>query len=239
MNGSVTPKAPTDKRSVAEASSCGSTERATGQPATRINRACPGKEPGQRRREPPGRPRFLQSLDGPKITETRVASLQLHFGRVAAGTGERFTGTWLRSARIENCSATTLAVPASSSAAPAAMSTVTAPEAAGVIHRAVARAVPWKADGLPFPTTKSASSKPVTGAEKVTEIENGPVTGATTSLLITTGGEVLSTSTQLNSAPPPASSASSSSRSARSTLHPYSSKSDTTVASEPTATRPT
>ena len=55
------------------------------------------------------------------------------FGRVAAGAGERFTGTWVRSATIENRSAATLGVLYVVSAAPAAMSTVTAPDAAGVI----------------------------------------------------------------------------------------------------------
>ena len=46
MTGSGAPRAPTGKRSVAEASSCGSTERATGQPAAPINGAFPGT-PGE------------------------------------------------------------------------------------------------------------------------------------------------------------------------------------------------
>ena len=65
-----------------------------------------------------------------------------------------------------------------------------------------------------MPTTRSASSTPVTGSEKATEIGKGPVTGALASLLMATVGDVVSAATQLSSAPPPASSLSRASRSA-------------------------
>ena len=69
--------------------------------------------------------------DTPTVTVSSGANIQ--FGRVAAGAGERFIGTWITSATIENWSAATLGFPASPPAAPAATSTVTAPETAGVI----------------------------------------------------------------------------------------------------------
>ena len=83
--------------------------------------------------------------------------------------------------------------------------------------------VPCSSDALPFPTTRSSSSKPITGSEKAIAIGKGPVTGALASLLITTVGDVVSASTQFSAAPPPESSASSAARSAGSTLNPYSS----------------
>ncbi len=59
------------------------------------------------------------------------ADQQQHRKRDRAGTGRG--GTGVRSATIENWSAAALGLPAPSSAAPAAMSTVKVPEASGVI----------------------------------------------------------------------------------------------------------
>ena len=74
------------------------------------------------------------STNAPDTSTFRVSSgANVRFGKVPAGVGDRFIGTWVKSATIENWSAATLGFPASSSAAPAAMSTVKAPEAAGVI----------------------------------------------------------------------------------------------------------
>ena len=73
------------------------------------------------------------STNAPDRSTFTVSSGAVRLGRVPAGAGGRFIGTWVTSATIENWSAATLRFPASSSAAPAAMSTVTAPEAAGVI----------------------------------------------------------------------------------------------------------
>ena len=41
---------------------------------------------------------------------------------------------------------------------------------------------------MPFPTTRSASSNPFTGSEKVTAIENAPVTGSLAELVMVTVG---------------------------------------------------
>ena len=61
-----------------------------------------------------------------------ASGTNVQFGTVAASTGDRFIGTWVKSATIENWSAATLRFPALSSAAPAAMSTVTTPDVVGV-----------------------------------------------------------------------------------------------------------
>ena len=90
--------------------------------------------------------------------------------------------------------------------------------------------LPCSSDALPFLTTRSSSSKPVTSSEKTIEMENGPVTGARASLLMATVGDVVSAPTQLSWAPPPASNASNASRSAGSTDNPYSSLTATTRA---------
>ena len=74
------------------------------------------------------------STNAPDTSMFRVSSgANVRLGSVPAGAGDRFIGTWVRSATIESSSTATLRFPASSSAAPVAMSTVTTPEAAGVI----------------------------------------------------------------------------------------------------------
>ena len=71
MTGSATPRAPTDKRSVAEASSCGSTERATGSPPRRSTgpvRAPPGNgPPGLHRARPYAEVRGKRALSGRSV----------------------------------------------------------------------------------------------------------------------------------------------------------------------------
>ena len=47
---------------------------------------------------------------------------------------------------------------------------------------------PCRPEALPFPTTRSASSNPFTGSEKVTAIENAPVTGSLAELVMVTVG---------------------------------------------------
>ena len=56
------------------------------------------------------------------------------------------------------------------------MSTVTVPEASGLIVAMYVASVPCSSEALPFRTTKSSSSKPVTGTEKAIVMGKGPVT---------------------------------------------------------------
>ena len=84
----------------------------------------------------------------------------------------------VRSATIENCTAAALGLPAPSCAAPTPMSTVTAPEAAGVI------AAP----------TRCRSPRP---GPRAIVMEKGLATGASASLLIASVGDVASAFTQL------------------------------------------
>ena len=52
------------------------------------------------------------STNAPETSMFRVSSAaKVRFGRVAAGTGDRFVDTWVRSATIENWSAATLRFP--------------------------------------------------------------------------------------------------------------------------------
>lgn len=82
------------------------------------------------------------STNAPETSTLTVSSgTKVRFSNIAAGTGDRFC-TWVKFATIENWSAATLGFPASSSAAPAAMSTVTVPRGCRRDRRAVARAGP-------------------------------------------------------------------------------------------------
>ena len=52
--------------------------------------------------------------------------------------------------------------------------------------------LPCSSDALLFPTTRFSSSKPVTGCERATVMEKGPVTGVPASLVMATVGDVVS-----------------------------------------------
>ena len=102
-------------------------------------------------------------------------------------------GTGVRSATIENCTADALGL--ADRAAPAVMSTVTVPEAAGVIVAMLARVVPLQLRRAAVPDDQVFELE---AGLKATVMEKGPVTGVPASLLMATVGDVVSASAQLS-----------------------------------------
>ena len=87
------------------------------------------------------------------------------------------------------CGAAVLPLPAASSATFAAISSVTAPSAAGVMRavHSVPATVLVKAEAAPLPTAMSPTVKPVTASEKVNVAVKGASLAGGTSEIVTVG----------------------------------------------------